>query len=225
MFKNLRRILQVSLFKIKYRKLLTCDFSVRIGASSVFEGMNKLHPYSSFNGELGYGSYVGPRAEIIAKVGRFTSIAPSVTINPGAHPFKAPYVTTSPAFFSTRKQNGGTFVKHQYFKEFKYADEIQKYSVIIGSDCWIGQNAFIVGGVNISDGAIVLAGSVITKDVPAYSIVGGVPAKVIGFRYERDTIEKLLEFKWWNKEVNWLAKNNHLLRDLSSLEQYIDSLG
>lgn len=208
--------------KVRNKGKLEFSFSSKISNNSVFEGMNKVHPKAHFNGFLGFGSYVGPNSDIIGKVGRFTSIAPNVSINPGVHPFKAPYVTTSPAFFSLRKQNGATFVHQQFFDEIKYADSNKKYVVDIGNDCWIGQNVFIAGGVNIGNGAVVLAGAVVTKDLPPYSISGGVPAKVIDYRYNEDIIQTLMQFKWWDKEISWLKENHHLLRNIDALIEYIN---
>ncbi len=68
---------------------------------------------------------------------------------------------------------------------------------VIGNDVWIGQNAVIMDGVHVGDGAIVAAGAVVTKDVPPYAIVGGVPARVIKYRFDAGTIKELSELKWW----------------------------
>ena len=205
--------------KIKNRKLVIFDYTVEISLNSKFEGMNKLHPNSFFNGFLGYGSYVGPNSEIRGKVGRFTSIAPDVKVNGGVHPFEAPYVSTSPCFVSLRKQNGSTFATKQTFEEIRYADTEKKYSVVIGNDCWIGQGAFIVGGVTIGDGAVVLAHALVSKDVPPYAIVGGVPAKIIKYRYDDETIQFLMNLKWWDKDVNWLKENIDLMQNIELLKQ------
>ena len=62
-------------------------------------------------------------------------------------------------------------------------------------------------GVNIGDGVIVAAGSVVTKDIPPYAIVSGVPAKIIRFRFERNEIQKLLELKWWDIDIEYLKNN------------------
>lgn len=70
----------------------------------------------------------------------------------------------------------------------------------IGNDAWIGMNSIIMNNVTINDSAIVGAGTVVTKDVEAYSVVGGVLAKHIKYRYSKDQIEKLLKIKWWNWE-------------------------
>ncbi|WP_405294427.1 CatB-related O-acetyltransferase [Algibacter sp. Ld11] len=195
------------------------DFSVDIAKNSVFEGMNKLHPNSFFGGELGFGSYIGPNSNILGKIGRYTSIAPDVKVLNGIHPFTNPFVSTSPVFFSLRKQNGGTFTSKQRFEELRFMDKSEKYSAIIGNDCWIGERVLIVGGVTIGDGAVVLAGAVVTKDVPPYAIVGGVPSKTLKYRYKEDMIKFLLDFKWWNKKEAWLKENIELMNDMQKLEK------
>ena len=74
----------------------------------------------------------------------------------------------------------------------------------IGNDVWIGEDVKIIGGVTIGDGAIVATGATVTKDVPPYAIVGGVPAKVIRYRFDMPTIDFLLKDKWWDKPVDWI---------------------
>jgi virginiamycin A acetyltransferase len=86
-------------------------------------------------------------------------------------------------------------------------DSASKGSVIIGNDVWVGAGAIILSGVNIGDGAIVAAGSVVTKDVPPYSIVGGNPAKLIRFRFSEDQIAKLLSISWWNWSEDKIKTN------------------
>lgn len=76
-----------------------------------------------------------------------------------------------------------------------------KGDTVIGNDVWIGQNAVILPGVNIGDGAIIGANSVVGSDIEPYSIVAGNPAKVIRKRFDEETISLLLEFRWWDKSV------------------------
>jgi len=73
-----------------------------------------------------------------------------------------------------------------------------KGDIVIGNDVWIGYGVTILSGVTIGDGAIVAANSCVVKDVPPYSIVGGVPAKVIKYRFDDETIGKLLKIRWWD---------------------------
>ena len=65
-----------------------------------------------------------------------------------------------------------------------------------------------------------MAHAVVTKDVPPYAIVGGIPAKVIGYRYDEETIDFLLKIKWWNNDINWFKENWELLCDLDKLKAY-----
>ena len=163
---------------------------------------------------MGYGSYIASNSTIVGNIGKFTSIASEVCTNLGIHPLTNPYVSTSPMFFSLLKQSGKTFAKKQMFHEFKKP-------INIGNDCWIGQRVFIVGGVNIGDGAIVLAGAVVTKDVPPYAIVGGVPAKILKYRYDEDTIQLLLKTKWWNKPIQWLEENWYSFNDIEKFKEIL----
>ena len=89
--------------------------SVRIALSSSFEGANAIGDNSSFSGTMGYGTYMCNDCSIIGNVGRFCSIAPEVKNSIGVHPINAPYVSTSPMFFSLRKQSGETFALKQMF--------------------------------------------------------------------------------------------------------------
>lgn len=214
MFSYLKRIVKNCLIKLKFRRKVRFYSNCRISFDSNFEGSNKIYQHSSFKGNMGYGSYIGPYCSISANIGRFTSIAPYVKTNLGRHPYTFPYATTSPMFFSTRKQNGNTFADKNMYEEFVGKPEI-------GNDCWIGENVFIAGGVEIGDGAVVLAGAVVVKDVPPYSIVAGVPAKVIKNRYDNETIQFLLELKWWEKDLKWLKDNWILFSNIEMLKNYI----
>ena len=76
----------------------------------------------------------------------------------------------------------------------------------IGHDCWIGSGVRIMGGVSIGTGAVVAAGAVVTHDVPPYAIVAGVPAKVLRYRFDSETVQALLASRWWECDIlNWNA--------------------
>ena len=75
---------------------------------------------------------------------------------------------------------------------------ISKGPIIVGNDVWIGFRSIILSGVTIGDGAVIYAGSVVTKDIPPYAIVAGVPAKIIRYRFDAKTIERLARVAWWD---------------------------
>lgn len=88
-----------------------------------------------------------------------------------------------------------------------------KGNITIGNDVWIGYNATITAGVRIGDGAIIGANAMVTKNVEPYSIVGGNPAKLIRKRFDDNTINKLLEIKWWDWDIDRITKNVKNLTD------------
>jgi len=86
---------------------------------------------------------------------------------------------------------------------------------------WIGNNATIMSGVKVGDGAIIAAGAIVTHDVPSYAIVAGVPAKVIKYRFGMDTISLLEKIEWWNKDINWIKNNEELFyKDINEGLEY-----
>ena len=97
------------------------------------------------------------------------------------------------------------------------ADEKEHSAVVIGNDCWINSYVTIISGVTIGDGAVVLAGAVVTRNVPPYAIVAGVPAKVIKYRYEKQDCDWLLQTQWWNKDEEWLRENWKAFNDIEKL--------
>ena len=224
MIEKIRQAL-VALVKIVYFPIKT-DSSVKIhdkskvGRRSTFERCCRVDHGVEFTGHLGYGSYIGHDSSIKAKIGRFTSIAPETQTCIGRHPLDAKFASTSPMFFSLRKQTGSTFATEQTFDEFKYADPEGPYDCVIGNDVWIGTRALIVGGVTIGDGAVVLTGAVVTKDVPPYAIVGGVPAKILRYRYDEETIKMMMHIKWWNMPEEWLKEHWRLLNDVEQLKAF-----
>ena len=165
--------------------------------------------------QLGRLSYVGKGTHLSrTKVGRYSSIGPEVRTVAGNHPTRTK-VAMHPAFYTPREFAGMSIALEQTFEEFSYADEQKDWYVEIGNDVWIGARATILNGCKIGDGAIVAAGAVVTKDVPPYCIVGGVPAKVIRKRFADEQIAFLLEFKWWEKDPAWLQENVELFDDVA----------
>ena len=85
--------------------------------------------------------------------------------------------------------------------------------VVIGNHVFIGVNAIILPNVTIGDNAVVAAGAVVTKDVPPYAVVAGVPAKVLRYRFDEETIKCLLQSEWWNLPDEEIEKYAHLIKD------------
>jgi acetyltransferase-like isoleucine patch superfamily enzyme len=177
--------------------------------NSTFGLFNTLQDNVTLNNvNLGDFSYISFNTAVSrASIGKFCSIGPDCKIGLGKHPTNT-FVSTHPAFFSSSKRAQLTFSDSNYFQETE--------NINIGNDVWLGANVIVVDGVNISDGVIVATGSVVTKDIPAYAIVGGVPAKVIKYRFEENIVLKLLDFKWWNKDIKYLKNNFKKFQDINS---------
>ncbi len=181
-----------------------------------FEGFNQIYANTAIHfSHIGTGTYIGSDSQIFKSyIGRFCSLGSKLKIGLGTHP-SSNYVSSHPAFYSPSRQAGFTFVEGNsaHFQEYKYADG--DYLVTIGNDVWIGYNVIVLDGVKICDGAIIATGSVVTKDVEPYSIVAGVPAKPIGQRFNKEEIDFLLDFCWWNKNIEWIKVNKGFFTDIN----------
>ncbi|WP_136483226.1 CatB-related O-acetyltransferase [Vibrio sp. H11] len=173
---------------------------------------NCLLQVGGFTGIYGKASNINS-----CKIGRFCSIADKVTIGPSEHP--TDWLSTSMMQYQTNLHGW----KNMFLEcGIPYHEPIDRYRprippVEIGNDVWIGAHVFIKAGVKIGDGAIISAGSVVIKDVPAYSIVGGVPAKVIKYRFNSEIIKRLVDIQWWKYNV-FSIENFHFSNVVECIE-------
>lgn len=191
--------------KFIYKHILFHENS-QINKLCNFEGFNAVGINTMLsNCSIGLGSYVGMNNELSSiKIGKFCSIGSFITNTTGNHPSSI-FVSTHPAFFSKGKAAGFTFTNETKFDELHYVED--NYLVSIGNDVWIGDHVTLLDGIKIGDGAIIGTGSVVTKDIEPYSINVGVPAKTIRKRFTDEEIEFLLNFKWWDKDWEWIKEN------------------
>lgn len=147
---------------------------------------------------IGEYSYIGKNCSLRnVRIGKFCSIANEVLLGLGSHPLE--HFSTSTLFYRRRNTLGIQLIDQDLdFDEYK---EIE-----IGNDVWIGTRAMILDGVKIGHGAVIAANAVVTKDVPPYAVVGGVPAKIIKYRFGEDRIKELLALEWWDWDIQTIKE-------------------
>lgn len=163
---------------------------------------------------LGDYSYVVNDANVIyTTIGKFCSIAAMTRINPGNHPMQR----ASQSHFSYRSS--------AYFDDAEddaaFFDWRRAHAVTIGHDVWIGHGAIVLAGRSIGTGAVVAGGAVVTKDVPAYTIVAGNPARPVRRRFPEDIADRLQKLAWWDWEHERLRETLIDFRNLS-VEDFLD---
>jgi len=126
-------------------------------------------------------------------IGKYCSFANNIMIGIGQHP--TCLLSTNSVFYKAG-------ITDKFARHIDYEEEPR---TVIGNDVWIGDGALVMDGVHIGDGAIVASRAVVTKDVPPYAIVGGVPAKVLKYRFPQDVVDVLLDVKWWNKSEEQIS--------------------
>jgi acetyltransferase-like isoleucine patch superfamily enzyme len=215
-----RTVFQV-LFQSLYLRVRHRSRRLKVGALSTFENVT----FGDFNAvynlarlrdvHLGSFSYVANGARIThATIGKFCSVGPNCKIGVGLHPSRN-FVSTHPAFYSPKNEAGTTFVAASAYTDFK--------RIIIENDVWVGESAIVMDGVTIANGAIVAAGAVVTRDVPPYAVVAGVPARIIRYRFEAQEIATLEALQWWHKDIEWLKSNVVMFSDINFITRNTDA--
>lgn len=198
-----KKRLVLTIFGIKLKLNVLSGFYNKISGKAI-----KIYkPFNIINTAIGDGTYIAKNSDIsMATIGKYCSIGPNFTCGYGIHPTNG--ISTNPCFYSTYKQNGMSFCTKNKITERK--------EINIGNDVFIGMNVTILDGVTIGDGAVIAAGAVVVKDVEPYSIVGGVPAKHIKYRFSKDTIKKLLAIQWWNWDREKLKSVEKMFFDVEN---------
>jgi acetyltransferase-like isoleucine patch superfamily enzyme len=170
---------------------------------------------------LGRFTYIAPRARAgHATIGNFCSIAPEVIIGGGKHPTN--FLSTHPAFYSKTRSNGSVRTGSITFNTTDF-DELP--ATKIGHDVWIGTRAIILDGTSVGNGAIIAANAVVTKNVDAYTVVAGIPARPLRKRFSDEVISRLESWSWWDLPISILYKIspffNKVTWELDDLNQTI----
>lgn len=158
------------------------------------------------NVEIGDYSYISGPGSVIenCSIGKFCSIALGVKIGMSNHDYSK--ITTH------------TFYRDPRYRFIKsYSKQNPNKKTIIGNDVWIGADSIIFSGVNVGDGAVIGAKSLVNKDIPAYAIAVGNPARIIKYRFSDENIKKLLIIKWWNWAESEIKKS---LKYIHSIDEF-----
>lgn len=160
-----------------------------------------------------YTSLWGPNLHIsqknnLVEIGSFCSIARNVSIQEYNH---------------NSNKISTYYIGQNIFNEKWENEQISKGKVVIGHDVWIGANCQILAGVTIGDGAIIGSNSVVTKDIPPYSIAIGAPARPVKFRFNKEAIDNLLEIKWWEWSEEKIKKNKDLFES-TNWEEFLKDI-
>jgi len=176
--------------------------------NSCIDSKSKVANYSHIvDTEISAYSYIGNSSTVVnTKIGKFCSIADFTVIGGASHPIE--WVSTSPVFHSGKNILRKNFSNHPYETTKK---------TIIGNDVWIGSNTIIKSGVTIGNGAVIGMGAVLTKDVGAYEIWAGNPARLIRKRFDDEQILALEELKWWDWPEEKIEKKANHFNDVNKV--------
>ncbi len=190
--------------KKPYKKRNFISKSASVNKKALLESPVTLYGNAGIrsNTSIGAFTYINTGTTVFygTTIGRYCSIGKNNEIGPVDHPMD--WLSSSPIQYNI-KEHFPDYL--EYCDDFPQVKISRPASTIIGNDVWIASLVVIKRGVTIGDGAVVASGSVVINDVPSYAIVGGVPAKVLKYRFNEETIAKLLEIKWWSRDLKALA--------------------
>ncbi|MBS0245104.1 MAG: CatB-related O-acetyltransferase [Proteobacteria bacterium] len=184
------------------RGIIRLNAGARIIKSTIC-GPLFLNKNSQVGPDVTVGKYSGMNESCYiarATMGAYCAIGARTALNPFNHPVD--WLSTNE--FQYHPNSFNWVDEYNEFRRLERTPDMFKFSSI-GNDVWTGHNVNVMGGVNVGDGAIIAAGSVVTKDVPPYAVVAGVPATIKRLRFPEKIIERLLELKWWDLELSDLS--------------------
>lgn len=192
-----------------------CEIGKRVRIkSSRLEGFNVIASAVRMeNVSVGFYSYFASASSLTEiAIGKFCSIGPRVMNHLGNHPTKK-FVSSHPSFYAPDSPTK-TFVTERHFSDYGQ-------SITVGSDVWLGAESLLMDGITVGNGAIIGARSVVTKDVPPYAIVAGVPARIIRYRFDEESVKLLEESRWWDWDISYIIESIHIFHDV---EKFIAAL-
>jgi acetyltransferase-like isoleucine patch superfamily enzyme len=175
---------------------------------SNISNLSKIYPPGTIKfSKIGRYTYIAAGHHIsFTEIGNFCSIGPNFICGWGIHPTE--FISTSPMFYSTQEQNGTTLSQTNKVQE--------RHKITIGNDVFIGMNVTVLDGITIGDGAVIGAGCVVSKNVPPFAVVVGSPMKVLRYRFDESTRNKLISIKWWDWTLEELKNIEELFFDTES---------
>lgn len=186
---------------------------------STIRGPLYMNRYAQIGPDATIGKYSGLNEHTYiarATMGAYCAVGARTAINPFNHP-------TNWLSIHEFQYHPNSY---DWVEEYKAMDRLSRTpdmfkAVTIGNDVWMGHNVNVMSGINVGDGAVIAAGSVVTKDVPPYAIVAGVPATIKRYRFSETIIERLLRAKWWDLELSQLSglPFNDIERCLDAIER------
>lgn len=163
---------------------------------------------------IGRGTYTGTNTIIkFTEIGKYCSLSWNLSIGGGSHDYTHTSMYTD--YWYKRTFNIALPIAPNTDTDQK---ETGKYRTHIGNDVWIGAGAQILSGITIGDGCVIGAGAIVTKDVPPYSIVTGIPGKITKKRFSDDVINLLLKIRWWDWDERKIIENIDLLRNQPTVD-------